>query len=81
MQAELGSLGLEVRESAANFLLVGTGREAGPRLLKDGLVVRTFPPTSPLAEYIRITVRRPEENARLVAALRATLATSGSTGR
>jgi len=81
LRAELASLSLEVRESAANFLLVGTGREAGPRLLKDGLVVRTFPPTSPLAEYIRITVRRPEENARLVAALRATLATSGSTGR
>lgn len=76
LQRELGSLGLDVRDSAANYLLVRTGREVAPRLLREGLVVRTFPPTSPLAEYIRITVRRPEENARLVAALKATLATT-----
>jgi len=80
LQRELTSVGLDVRDSAANFLLARTGRQAAPRLLKDGLVVRTFPPTSPLAEYIRITVRRPEENARLVAALKAALATTGSAG-
>ena len=73
LQRELGSLGLDVRDSAANFLLVRAGLKAAPRLLRDGLVVRTFPPTSPLAEYVRITVRRPEENARLLAALKATL--------
>jgi histidinol-phosphate aminotransferase len=67
----LQALGLEVRDSAANFLLVRTGRSAAPALLKRGLVVRTFPTTSPLAEYIRVTVRRPEENDRLVAALSA----------
>jgi len=71
LQRELANLGLEVRDSAANFVLVRTGREAAPRLLQAGLVVRTFPPTSPLAEYIRITVRRPDENARLIAALTA----------
>ena len=65
----LEGLGLAVRESAANFLLVQTGRSSAPRLLQKGLVVRTFPATSLLAEYIRITVRRPEENDRLVAAL------------
>ena len=70
LQYELGSLGLEVRDSAANFLLVRTGRRVAAELLKEGLVVRTFPSTSPLAEYIRITVRRPDENARLVAALK-----------
>ena len=80
LQRELTSVGLDVRDSAANFLLARTGRQAAPRLLKDGLVVRTFPPTSPLAEYIRITVRRPEENARLVATLKAALATTGSAG-
>jgi len=80
LQRELTSVGLDVRDSAANFLLARTGRQAAPRLLKDGLVVRTFPPTSPLAEYIRITVRRPEENARLVAALKAALAITGSAG-
>jgi histidinol-phosphate aminotransferase len=65
----LQALGLEVRDSAANFLLVHAGRSAAPALLKKGLVVRTFPATSPLADYIRITVRRAEENDRLVAAL------------
>jgi histidinol-phosphate aminotransferase len=65
----LQALDLEVRDSAANFLLVQTGRSAAPALLEKGLVVRTFPATSVLAEYIRVTVRRPEENDRLVAAL------------
>ena len=63
------ALDLEVRDSAANFLLVRTGRSAAPTLLQRGLVVRTFPTTSPLAQYIRVTVRRPEEHDRLVAAL------------
>jgi histidinol-phosphate aminotransferase len=65
----LQALDLEVGDSAANFLLVQTGRSAAPALLKQGLVVRTFPATSLVAEYIRVTVRRPEENDRLVAAL------------
>jgi histidinol-phosphate aminotransferase len=67
----LQALDLEVRDSAANFLLIQTGRSAAPALLKKGLVVRTFPATSLLAEYIRVTVRRPEENDRLIAALQA----------
>jgi histidinol-phosphate aminotransferase len=74
VQRQLQALGLEVRDSAANFLLVRTGRSAAPALLKQGLVVRTFPTSSPLAEYIRITVRLPEENDRLVAALQAAMA-------
>jgi histidinol-phosphate aminotransferase len=74
LHRQLVELGLEVRDSAANFLLIRTGRSAAPALLKRGLVVRTFPTTSPLAEYIRVTVRRPEENDRLVAALQAAMA-------
>lgn len=70
LRRELAGLGFEVRDSAANFLLVRTGRQAAPALLQEGLVVRTFPATSPAGQYIRITVRQPEENARLVAALR-----------
>lgn len=70
---ELVALGLEVRESAANFLLVKAGKDAASALLQHGLVVRTFPTTSVLADYIRITVRRPEENARLIAALKSSL--------
>jgi histidinol-phosphate aminotransferase len=74
LQAELAALGLDVQDSAANFLLVRAGRAAASALLHHGLVVRTFPASSVLADYIRITVRRPEENARLIAALKASLA-------
>ena len=70
VRRELQAIGLEVRDSAANFLLVRSGRSAAAALLKEGLVVRTFPATSLLAEYIRVTVRRPAENDRLIAALR-----------
>src|SRR5438552_11782390 len=71
LQHELAGLGLEVRESAANFLLVRAGRQLAPLLLRSGLVVRTFPAGSLLTDFIRVTVRRPEENARLIAALQA----------
>ncbi|TMF56508.1 MAG: histidinol-phosphate aminotransferase family protein [Chloroflexi bacterium] len=60
LQQELAALGLEVRESAAK----------APVLLRSGLVVRTFPAGSLLADFIRLTVRRPEENARLIDALK-----------
>ncbi|HSO93229.1 MAG TPA: aminotransferase class I/II-fold pyridoxal phosphate-dependent enzyme, partial [Candidatus Dormibacteraeota bacterium] len=70
LRAELIGLGIEVRDSAANFLLVHAGRAAAPALLKSGLVVRTFGVGHPLAEYIRVTVRKPEENGRLIEALR-----------
>jgi len=70
LQNELAGLGLEVRESAANFLLVRAGRQLAPVLLHSGLVVRTFPAGSLLADFIRLTVRRPEENARLIDALK-----------
>jgi histidinol-phosphate aminotransferase len=72
LRGGLQALGLEVRDSAANFLLVHAGRAAAPALLKKGLVVRTFPATSPLANYIRVTVRMPGENDRLIAALATT---------
>src|SRR5437773_6791027 len=70
LQQELAGLSLEVRESSANFLLVRAGRQLAPLLLHSGLVVRTFPAGSLLADFIRLTVRRPEENARLIDALK-----------
>lgn len=76
LRSQLSSLGFDVRESAANFLLLRTGRQTAPALLREGLVVRTFPAGSPLADYIRVTVRRPEENARLVSALERSLASA-----
>jgi histidinol dehydrogenase len=66
LSRDLSGLGLSVHPSAANFLLVHTGEGAAPWLLRRGLVVRTFPSGSPLAGFIRITVRTAEENARLV---------------
>jgi histidinol-phosphate aminotransferase len=76
LAAELAALGLDVQDSAANFLLVRAGREAASQLLRRGLVVRTFPATSVLSDYMRITVRRPEENARLIEALKVFSASS-----
>ncbi|HYM50686.1 MAG TPA: histidinol-phosphate transaminase [Candidatus Limnocylindrales bacterium] len=69
LRSALDELGYEVRDGAANFLLVRAGRQTGPALLKHGLVVRSFPPASMARDYIRVTVRNPQENARLVAAL------------
>src|SRR5438094_388388 len=73
LQHELSALCLEVLESAANFLLVRAGRQLAPVLLRSGLLVRTFPAGSPLAEFIRVTVRLPQENDRLIAALQAAM--------
>jgi histidinol-phosphate aminotransferase len=69
LYGKLTRLGFDVHPSAANFLLVRAGEGAAAWLLRRGLVVRTFPSGSPLAEFIRITVRTAEENARLVDAL------------
>ncbi|TMG46794.1 MAG: histidinol-phosphate aminotransferase family protein [Chloroflexi bacterium] len=77
LQNELAGLGLEVRESAANFLLVRAGRQLAPVLLRSGLVVRTFPAGSLLADFIRVTVRLPQENDRLIAALQAAKTPTG----
>jgi histidinol dehydrogenase len=66
LSSALAELGLEVHPAAGNFLLVRTGTGAAPWLLRRGLVVRTFPSASPLKEFVRITVRTVEENARLV---------------
>ena len=69
LSSALAELGFQVRPSAGNFLLVRTGDGVAPSLLRRGLVVRTFPSGSPLKDFVRITVRTAEENARLVDAL------------
>jgi histidinol-phosphate aminotransferase len=63
---------VRVWPSAANFLLarVPDGAAVHARLLERGLAVRpchTFPGLS--ADHLRVTVRRPDANRRLVAAL------------
>ena len=69
-------LGLHYIESAGNFVAVDVGRAAGEvyqGLLREGVIVR------PVANYgmpqhLRVTIGRPEENERFLAALRTVLA-------
>ena len=76
LAGELQSLGLDVIPSEANFLLAGVRRDGNAlyqELLRRGVIVR------PVGNYgyprhLRITVGLPEENDRLIAALREALA-------
>ncbi|MDX6647607.1 MAG: histidinol-phosphate aminotransferase [Miltoncostaeaceae bacterium] len=73
LSADLAALsGVRVWPSAANFVLarVPDGAAVHARLLERGLAVRpchTFPGLGP--DHLRVTVRRPEANRRLAAAL------------
>ena len=66
---ELGTLGLEVTPSDANFLLVRVGAGVDEPLLREGVIVRSMAGFG-LPEHVRVTVGLPEENERLVKALR-----------
>ncbi len=66
--------GVKVVPSQANFVFVDVGRSARDvydKLLRKGVIVRTL---GPLATSLRITVGRPAENDRLLAALQEVLA-------
>jgi histidinol-phosphate aminotransferase len=72
LEAALGALGVSWPESAANFLLVELGEraEAVYRSLKQaGLLVRWWSAPE-LRTKIRISVGKPEDNDRLIAALK-----------
>jgi histidinol-phosphate aminotransferase len=72
---EFTALGLKYVTSRANFILVDVGRNAHDvyqRLLREGVIVR--PMTSfGMETALRITVGTPEENRRLIKALRKVL--------
>jgi histidinol-phosphate aminotransferase len=72
---EFNALGIRYAPSRANFILVDVGRSASDiyqRLLKEGVIVR--PMTSfGMESALRITVGTPEENRRLIKALRTVL--------
>jgi histidinol-phosphate aminotransferase len=72
---EFNSLGIRYAPSRANFILVDVGRSASDifqRLLKEGVIVR--PMTSfGMESALRITVGTPEENRRLIKALKTVL--------
>jgi histidinol-phosphate aminotransferase len=77
----LTDAGWSVGPSVTNFLLVDLGSvdraaAAAEALLQRGLVPRTFPDTHPLADHLRLTVRSPEQNDRLIEAVRAFQAAS-----
>jgi histidinol-phosphate aminotransferase len=69
----LRAIGWSVGPSVTNFLLVdfGSAERAGmvaEALLAKGLVPRTFPAGHPLAGHLRLTIRDPRENDRLIEA-------------
>ena len=71
LKTELECAGLKVYPSAANFLLVKTPRPLFMELLKEKIAVRDCSNYPGLNDrFIRIGLRRREENLKLVAALR-----------
>ncbi len=69
--AALTGQGWVVGPSVTNFLLVDLGsteraEATAEGLLRRGLVPRTFPAGHPLADHLRLTVRAPKENDRLI---------------
>jgi histidinol-phosphate aminotransferase len=76
LETGFGTLGLPYIPSVGNFVCVDVGRPAAPvydALLREGVIVR------PVANYgmpnhLRVTVGRPEENERFLAALERVLA-------
>lgn len=73
--AGLDEAGWTVHSSATNFLLVSfaspeAADAAAERLLARGLIPRTFPAGHPLDHCLRLTVRNPEQDDRLIRAAR-----------
>jgi histidinol-phosphate aminotransferase len=66
---ELGALGVPVWPSDANFVLAKPGPDVFERLLREGVIVRPLGGFG-MPEHVRITIGLPEENERLVKALR-----------
>jgi histidinol-phosphate aminotransferase len=66
---ELAALGVETWPSEANFLLARPGPGSYERLLAEGVIVRPLGGFG-MPDHVRITVGLPEENERLVKALR-----------
>ena len=72
---EFTSLGLKFPPSRANFILVDVGRNALDvyrRLLREGVIVRPMLSFG-MESTLRVTIGTPEENRRLMKALRKVL--------
>jgi histidinol-phosphate aminotransferase len=75
LSAGLRAAGWSVGSSVANFVLVDFGSpdraaRVAEGLLRRALVPRTFGAGHPLASHLRLTVRNPDENDRLIEAAR-----------
>lgn len=69
LRGELAGRGWEVVPSEGNFLLVrppGEAPQIARRLQRRGLVIRSYPDHPRLGAWLRITVRSPEEDDRLL---------------
>lgn len=71
LERELGKLGIRTWPTDANFMLAETGGGAYDELLRLGVIVRPMGGYE-MPECVRITIGTPEENERLVKALRTT---------
>lgn len=76
LAADLRDVGAVVYPSVTNFLLTDWGSPERAQAVYDflearGMVVRNFAHHPLLPGHLRVTVRTPEQNARLIAALRA----------
>jgi histidinol-phosphate aminotransferase len=72
---EFKMLGIRYVPSRANFILVDVGRSAADiyqKLLQQGVIVRPMTPFG-METALRITVGTPEENRKLVKALKTVL--------
>jgi histidinol-phosphate aminotransferase len=69
LRRELGALGIETWPSEANFLLAKPGPGTYERLLREGIIVRPLGGFG-MPDHVRITIGLPEENERLVKAMR-----------
>ena len=69
LHRELGALGIQTWPSEANFLLAKPGPGSYEKLLREGIIVRPLGSFG-MPDHVRITVGLPEENERLVKALR-----------
>jgi histidinol-phosphate aminotransferase len=77
LAVDLAEAGWTPDPSVTNFLLVRIGSHAdtdaaADRLVRRGIVPRTFPAGHPLAGHLRLTVRSREQNERLLDAVRET---------
>ncbi len=69
LERGLTALGYEVHATDANFILVRTGAGSYEKLLREGVIVRPMGGFG-LDDCVRITVGLPEENERVIEALR-----------